>query len=144
MRRECTVASHNCEGHAVSLTAQSPPTTSEELPISVGDTDYMSVEPENREVLPVACTLGQVDGARRLADWRRITADAGAGHAVTPGMLTLRFRDAPGIGAELKRLVTAERECCGFLGWNVARVDDEWQVNVSGSDAELRSLPLTV
>lgn len=95
-------------------------------------------------MLPVACTLGQDDGARRLADWRRITADAGVGHAVTPGMVTLRFRDAPGVGAELQRLVTAERDCCSFLGWNVVRADNEWRVDVSGSDDELRSLPLTM
>jgi hypothetical protein len=104
----------------------------------------MSVGPENRDLLPVACTLGPADGARRLADWRRITEEAGVGHSVTPGMVTLRFRKAPGVGAELQRLVTAERDCCSFLGWNLVQIDYEWRVEISGSDDGLGSLPLTM
>jgi hypothetical protein len=101
----------------------------------------MSVGPENRDLLPVACTLGPADGTQRLAEWRRVTADAGAGRSIATGLVTLKFRDAPGIGAELRRLVAAERDCCAFLGWNVVQTAAEWRVEISGSDEELSSLP---
>jgi hypothetical protein len=81
---------------------------------------------------------------QRLAEWRRIIEDAGLGRSVTTGMVTLRFRVGPGVGAELQRLVAAERDCCGFLGWNVVQAATEWRVEISGGDEALHSLPLTL
>jgi hypothetical protein len=104
----------------------------------------MTVGPENRDQLPIACTLGPEDGTRRLTEWRRITANAGVGQSITTGLVTLTFRDAPGVGDELQRLVAAERDCCAFLGWNVVKTATEWRVEISGSDQELRWLPLAV
>jgi hypothetical protein len=92
--------------------------------------------------LPVACTLGPTDGAERLAEWRRIAALAGAGRQLGSGMLVLSFRELPGVGPELERLVTAERECCAFLGWELRRDGDAWQVLVTGPDEALHALSL--
>ena len=100
--------------------------------------------PEHRDLLPVACTLGPADGAERLADWRRIVQEAGAGHVWTTGMVTLLFRDGAGVGNELHRLVSAERDCCAFVSWHVAQAGQEWRVEISGSDDELRSLTLAL
>jgi len=63
---------------------------------------------------------------------------------MTTGLATLTFRDAPGVGDELQKLVAAERECCAFLRWNVVKTATEWRVEISGSDEELRSLPVAM
>jgi hypothetical protein len=55
-------------------------------------------------------------------------------------MLTLRFRDLPGVRDELDRLVAAERDCCGFLGWEVASSEGELHVYITGDLDELRAL----
>lgn len=95
-----------------------------------------------RDLLPIACTLGPDEGAARLAEWQQLGAIAGAGREHAPGRVTLRFRDLPGVGAELERLVAAERACCAFLGWHLVHADAQWHVEVSGSDEELQALPL--
>ena len=101
----------------------------------------MGVDPRERGLLPVACTLDAADGTRRLEEWRQVMAAAGAGRESGPGLLTLWFRDAAGVGAELQRLVAAEQACCSFLGWSAAREDSGWRVDVTGTDEELRALP---
>jgi hypothetical protein len=54
--------------------------------------------------------------------------------------LTLRFRDLPGVREELDRLIAAERECCAFLGWEVASSEAEVHVYITGHPDELRAL----
>jgi hypothetical protein len=56
--------------------------------------------------------------------------------------VTLRFRDAPSAGADLARLVAAERNCCSFLGWDLVRGKGEWRLEVSGTDEELQALSI--
>ena len=102
----------------------------------------MSPDPEGRPLLPVACTLGAADGAQRLDEWKRISGAAGMGREVTAGRLVLRFRGSPDVGEELERLVSAERLCCSFLGWDLVHVEGKWRVEISGSEDELRSLSI--
>ena len=102
----------------------------------------MTLESEELASLPIACTLGPADGRQRLEDWRRVVTIAGAGRHIEQGSLTLKFRDVADVGAELHRLVAAERDCCAFLGWNLTRVDGQWQVEITGADDELRALNL--
>ena len=66
--------------------------------------------------------------------------DSAVGRDLAPGRLTLRFRDGPGVGDELTRLVAAERDCCAFLGWRVVHSEDEWRVEITGTDEELQTL----
>ena len=94
-------------------------------------------------MLPVACTLEAIDGAQRLEEWRRLSTAAGLGRQLAGGKLTLRFRDVAGVGEELDRLVSAERECCAFLGWELVRSEAEWHVHITGSPDELRALAFT-
>ena len=102
----------------------------------------MTADSSGRQLLPVACTLEGAEGGRRLAEWRRVAATAGAGRQFAPGRLTLRFRDLPGVRSELERLVDAERDCCPYLGWRLVQAEAEWRVDVTGTDPELRALPL--
>ncbi len=99
-------------------------------------------KPGARPLLPIACTLGVQDGAQRIAEWRRLIAEACVSRAAAPGSVRLRFSDRPDVGAELERLVTAETECCAFLGWDLAHDATSWVLTVSGSPEELCALPL--
>lgn len=102
----------------------------------------MVVDPEQRGLLPLACTLGPDEGAARLAEWSRLWEVAGLGRHQDPGQLVLRFRAAAGVEAALGRLVEAERGCCAFLGWELQRDEDGWSLRISGEDDALSSLPL--
>jgi hypothetical protein len=97
---------------------------------------------DGRRLLPLACTLGPNDGAARLDAWRGVSAAAGRGRTVAAGQVILRFREEPGVGDELRRLVEAERECCAFLGWQLTHAAGEWTVEITGSDEELKALPV--
>ena len=59
-----------------------------------------------------------------------------------PGRVTIRFRDDAGVANDLHRLVTAERDCCAFLGWALLNIDGECRIEVTGSDEELQALRL--
>jgi hypothetical protein len=54
----------------------------------------------------------------------------------------LRFHDLPGVRDELERLIAAERDCCAFLGWEVAFSEGELHVHITGDPDELRALTL--
>jgi hypothetical protein len=95
----------------------------------------------DRQLLPLACTLGPSDGAQRVADWHRVSTDAGRGRQRSRGQVVLRFADQPGVSRELGRLVAAERECSGFLDWQLSQIADEWHVVVSGAEDALDTLP---
>ena len=53
----------------------------------------------------------------------------------------MRFRDLPGVGQELARLIEAERECCGLLQWNLSREGSGWLVEVCGADEAIHAMP---
>jgi hypothetical protein len=75
-----------------------------------------------------------------LEDWGRLSATAQLGRELTERTLTLRFLDLPGVREELRRLVAAERECCGFLGWELTPTADELHVRVAGAPDELKAV----
>src|SRR3954453_23035083 len=102
----------------------------------------MTANQPERQLLPVACTLGPSEGMRRLVEWRQVMSSASVGRDLAGGKLTLRFRDEPTVAEELARLVAAERNCCAFLGWRLTRVGDGWHVEITGDDAELQALSL--
>lgn len=105
-------------------------------------TPGVALEAETRRLLPIACTLGPADGVRRLSDWRRVLTSEGLGRIAESGRVILRFRDVQGLGEQLQHLVAAEAECCAFLEWSVTRVQGEWQVQITGTEQELGTLPL--
>jgi hypothetical protein len=101
----------------------------------------VTTPPSGQPSLPVACTLGPFDGVQRLQQWQHLASVAGVGRTAARGAVTLRFHDLPEVGAELERLVAAEALCCDFLGWELRQVDDEWHVVITGTEADLMTLP---
>ena len=102
----------------------------------------MATSPAGRPLLPLACTLGAEDGAQRLDDWRAVVRDFGTGTQRETGAIIVTFRDGQDVGATLERLVTAERDCCAFLGWERLRTEDAWTVRITGTDEELATVSL--
>lgn len=85
--------------------------------------------------LPVACTLGAQDGSARMRRWKAL-ADRVRPEALLSGhVLEVRYRSAPGVREELEALVAAERECCGFLAWEVAEEGDDPVLRVTADPA---------
>ena len=103
----------------------------------------MTADADGRGLLPIACTLGPTDGAKRVQEWKKVLGDAACGREIEPGRLTLRFRDRPDVREELTRLVLAERDCCAFLGWDLVEAAGEWRVEITGREEDLRSLSLS-
>lgn len=104
--------------------------------------------------MDIACSLGPSEGAQRMADWQRVLTEHCLGADRTDTSILLRFRaDSPPdpaadatLGATLRRLVDAERECCGFLDWDLSASgpegSDEWQLRISGTPEGLQALTL--
>jgi hypothetical protein len=69
--------------------------------------------------LPLACTLGAIDGAERSRRWRQLAADAAPVTRRTEGQLEIRYQPGPGVLDELRALAAAEAECCSFVAWAV-------------------------
>ena len=101
----------------------------------------MTIGPGQRELLPIACTIGAAEGPQRLREWQEVAAVAGIGRTTTEGKVTLIFRDLAGVREDLERLVAAERLCCGFLDWRLVPAEGRLQVEVTGTDEALRALP---
>ena len=70
----------------------------------------------------MACTLGPVAGAARMARWARLSEDATPTVRPTAHCLEVRYRPGPGIHEELEALAAAEATCCGFVDWTVTEV----------------------
>ena len=70
--------------------------------------------------LPLACTLGTVDGAARMARWRALS-DARVDIRHQPDEVVVEYEPRSGVYEELEALVAAERECCAFAEWDVTR-----------------------
>jgi hypothetical protein len=69
-----------------------------------------------------ACTLGADDGRARMRRWRALAQTAAPAARRIGPMLEVSYPlDA---GEELESLVTAERQCCQFVGWDVIRRGD--------------------
>lgn len=99
-------------------------------------------DPFARPLLPIACTLGVDEGRQRIEDWRAVVRRSGTSTMRDPGVITIEFRDGPEVGAQLTRLVNAERDCCAFLGWELLRTDAGWALRITGTDDELATVSL--
>lgn len=79
--------------------------------------------PANAE-LPVACTLGQNDGARRMERWQRLAASAAPSAHLVGNQLEVRYQPRLGVREELEALASAEAQCCSFVAWSVTQDGD--------------------
>ncbi len=70
---------------------------------------------------PLACTLGPDDGPARMRRWQAL-AEKGHPRARRSGhRLEVRYQPEPGVFDELEALAAAERQCCGFVAWEVSQ-----------------------
>lgn len=93
----------------------------------------------DRRLLPIACSL-EGDGARhRWLDWGALLADRISDER-SALELRVRFRDHENIRTELNRLVAAERECCGFVGWYVNVEEGDLILSVRGEESAVAAI----
>jgi hypothetical protein len=82
--------------------------------------------------LPIVCTLGGADQAKRFEEWRTLARAARIAHAELPDGATLLFRRTAEIEAELRRLVALEADCCAFLAFDLDSTAKELRLTVTG------------
>lgn len=89
------------------------------------------VGPAPASDVPVACTLGPVDGRARLRRWQRLNESAAPSARVVAGDLQVRYQPGPGVQEELADLAAAEQICCSFVSWSVTNSDVQPVLQVS-------------
>ena len=85
---------------------------------------------------PIACSLGRDDLAERQRRWHALAGRAIIDLAPTGYGLRLRFRDEPGVEAELRQLAALERDCCAFADWAVLADGGIITLDVRGKNAD--------
>jgi hypothetical protein len=85
---------------------------------------------------PIACSLSQGDLTSRLRRWHALADRSIIDAAPTGSGLRLRFRNEPGVEAELADLAALERDCCAFADWAVRADSGSVTVDVRGKSAE--------
>jgi hypothetical protein len=78
--------------------------------------------------LPLACSLDATALEERLAAMRAVGRDA---LIATEPPDVLRFRATPETRERLERIVSAEAECCAFLGLDLEEVQEELRLTVT-------------
>jgi hypothetical protein len=100
---------------------------------------------------PIVCdmTTAPDTAMARIAEYRRLFAQALAGREKTGRGIRFRFRAAPGIEAWVRDLAAREKACCAFYSFTITTVDDQvlWDATVIDDDvarallAEFYALP---
>lgn len=85
--------------------------------------------------IPIACSLGQDDLAGRQRRWHALADRAIIDLTPTGYGLRMRFRDEPGVEAELRQLAALERDCCAFADWAVLADGGAIALDVRGQSA---------
>jgi hypothetical protein len=89
--------------------------------------------------LPIACTLGSVDGVARMARWRALSgARLDVRHE--PDQVMVVYAPRSGVHEELEALVAAERECCAFAEWDVTQGPDSVILRIRADAQGLASI----
>jgi hypothetical protein len=92
-----------------------------------------------RRLLPIACSLEGDEARHRWLVWRALLAGRLSDER-SERELRVRFRDHDDVSTELHRLVAAERECCGFVDWDLARLQGELVLTVKGEESAVASI----
>src|SRR6266542_3808924 len=80
----------------------------------------------------VACTLADDELPHRQEQWRRLIRDSLISAHPRPTGIELRFEPSDATAAAVALLVEADRQCCAFLAWAVARGANELVVDIAG------------
>src|SRR4051794_8311030 len=81
--------------------------------------------------LPIVCTLDAAALRDRRAELAAIGAEGLVAARFDAGGAQLRFR--PSVAQRLDAVVAAERECCAWLGLDLARVDGELELTLAAT-----------
>ena len=82
-------------------------------------------------MIPISCSLDAGVARGRWQDWQEL-AKRRRQVERSDRSLTLHFMADDATRTELTRLVVAERQCCGFVDWELEDVGDELVLTVSG------------
>jgi hypothetical protein len=93
----------------------------------------------DRRLLPIACSLEGNQARQRWLDWGALIADR-LSEERSPLELRIRFKDDESVRVELNRLVAAERDCCGFVTWDIDAVDSEMVLRVAGETSAVDAI----
>jgi hypothetical protein len=85
--------------------------------------------------LPIACSLNPAELAERRAAWAALADVALARHVPLDGGVRLVFDAGPAVETRVRELVTLERDCCGFMRFEVRASVDAVVLDVSAPDA---------
>jgi hypothetical protein len=93
---------------------------------------------------PIVCDMtgaGDTPG-ERIAEYRRLFADALAGRERTGDGIRFRFAAGPGVDARVRDLAARERACCAFFTFDVTEHDGEvwWDARVPDDPASRQIL----
>ena len=84
--------------------------------------------------LPIACTLGADQAPGRAAEWSAANEHLRS-REHRAGVIEATYGAAA--RPALERLVAAERDCCGHLGWELSESGDAVMLRIRGSEEEL-------
>ncbi|HEU4693188.1 MAG TPA: hypothetical protein VFS23_32720 [Vicinamibacterales bacterium] len=86
----------------------------------------------NLKSLAIACTLTAGDLQKRLAQIRKLTAEALLGHDRNGLVLALRY--APEAVEGVRAMVASEQHCCAFLNFEVREQPDVVHVTITAPE----------
>jgi hypothetical protein len=92
-----------------------------------------------RRLLPIACSLEGGEARHRWLDWGALVADRVSAER-SALELRIRFKDHEEVRSELNRLVAAERECCGFVDWDLDVEEGELILSVRGEESAVAAI----
>jgi hypothetical protein len=90
-------------------------------------------------MIPIACTLDAGEARERGPQWQSLARTVGQVQRPVGG-LSLHFPATDNIRSDLVRLVGAERQCCGFVDWQLEDLGDVLVLTISGDPAGVEAM----
>jgi hypothetical protein len=90
-------------------------------------------------MIPIACTLDAGEARERWQQWQSLARTVGQVQRLTNG-LSLHFPATDNTRGDLARLVGAERQCCGFVDWQLEDLGEELVLTISGEPAGVEAM----
>jgi hypothetical protein len=89
--------------------------------------------------VPIACSLDAGEARDRWHEWQALAPTLRSVERPVHG-LYLHFTADDATRAELQRLVVAERQCCGFVSWDLEDRGDELVVTINGDPTGVNAM----
>lgn len=86
---------------------------------------------------PIACTLDAGASRARWQSWARLDPTS---RLVEAGHDRLVFRFPEEVRDDLLNLVEAERDCCGFVDWDITPAGNDLQLTISGDEMGMAAI----